>query len=70
MPVRFLLRYDTQLSDSANFLSFYSSLLMLFRCMTGEGWNDVMADLGMDAYGSGFLLWEVAITGGGELYVI
>lgn len=37
-------------NEYANFRSFDNSLLLLLRCVTGEGWNLIMVDLAEDAY--------------------
>lgn len=33
-------------NEHANFRSFDNSLMLLLRCVTGEGWNLIMLDLG------------------------
>jgi len=35
---------------STNFLTFWDSMLMLLRCMTGEAWNSIMADLATEKF--------------------
>lgn len=37
--------HQNNITDKANFESLGNSLLTLFRCSTGEGWNNIMADL-------------------------
>lgn len=44
--------YQANIGTNANFESLGNSLLLLFRCATGEGWNDIMSEL---ANTSGYL---------------
>jgi hypothetical protein len=37
---------QTSLDHHANFQSFSRSFLLLLRCATGEGWNNLMFDTG------------------------
>lgn len=36
------------INSKVNFESLGNSLLTLFRCATGEGWNDIMSELAND----------------------
>ena len=36
-------------NEHTNFRSFDNSLMLLLRCVTGEGWNLIMLDLGMSS---------------------
>ncbi|CAD7968728.1 unnamed protein product [Amoebophrya sp. A120] len=52
---------------SANFLTFWDSMLTLLRCMTGEAWNSIMADLATEQFETQSVLnqpcvQEMAIT--------
>lgn len=38
--------YREHYNEHSNFRSFYNSLLLLVRCVTGEGWDLIMSDLG------------------------
>jgi hypothetical protein len=37
--------YQENYNEYTNFRTFENSLLLLFRCLTGEGWNLIMSDL-------------------------
>lgn len=39
--------YQEHYNESTNFRSFDSSLILLIRCITGEGWDLIMHDLGL-----------------------
>jgi voltage-dependent calcium channel L type alpha-1D len=39
---------DSSINEHANFTSLFRSLALLFRCATGENWQDVMRDLKLD----------------------
>ena len=41
--------YREHYNQHTNFRSFDNSLMLLLRCVTGEGWNLIMLDLGMDS---------------------
>ena len=45
------LRCGGEHNGHANFRAFPRSFLTLMRCMTGEGWNELMHALAMDAKG-------------------
>jgi len=38
------IKLQTNLTNYANFQSFWLALLTLWRCSTGEGWNSLMMD--------------------------
>jgi hypothetical protein len=38
------IKLNNSLDEHANFQTFQSSFLLLFRCATGEGWNNLMFD--------------------------
>lgn len=40
--------YQEHYNSNANFRNFESSILLLMRCLTGEGWNKVMKELTLD----------------------
>jgi len=39
-------RLQENLDIHANFQNFFAAMLTLFRCTTGESWNDIMYDAG------------------------
>ena len=45
--------YKESYNEYTNFRSFENSLLLLLRCVTGEGWNLIMTDLALDVSHTG-----------------
>lgn len=37
-------KLQENLHEHANFQSFFNSFILLLRCATGEGWNELMMD--------------------------
>jgi hypothetical protein len=46
MNIFSFVQLNGSLNEHANFQNFVNAFLLLFRCATGEGWNDIMMDLG------------------------
>ena len=39
------IQWQNSLTEDANFSTFAKSFITLFRCSTGEGWNEIMDDM-------------------------
>lgn len=44
------------INSQANFNTFYYSMVTLFRCMTGEAWNEIMHDCAQTG-AVGYIFW-------------